>query len=81
MRTSAQRVADLARTVHESVRKDDIFGRFGGEEFLLILPNTGLAQALVAADKIRTLIAGRPFAFADRQPMGALSVSGGVTVS
>ena len=60
---------ELAQAVQESVRKGDIFGRFGGEEFLLILPNTGLAQALVAADKIRTLIAGRPFAFADRQPM------------
>jgi diguanylate cyclase (GGDEF)-like protein len=69
---------DLARTVHESIRKDDIFGRFGGEEFLLILPNTSLAHALAAAEKIRILIAGRPFAFADRQPMGALSVSGGV---
>ena len=69
---------ELAQAVHESVRKDDIFGRFGGEEFLLILPNTGLDQALVAANKIRTVITGRPFAFADRQPMGALSVSGGV---
>ncbi len=69
---------ELANAVQESTRKDDIFGRFGGEEFLLILPNTSLDQALAAANKIRTMIAGRPFPFADRQPMGVLSVSGGV---
>jgi diguanylate cyclase (GGDEF)-like protein len=68
----------LARSVQESVRKDDIFGRFGGEEFLVILPGTSLAQALAAANKIRTLVAGQPFDFADRQPTGSLSISGGV---
>lgn len=69
---------ELAQTVQESVRKDDIFGRFGGEEFLLILPNTTLTQGLAAAEKVRTVIAGRPFPFAERQPLGRLSVSGGV---
>jgi two-component system cell cycle response regulator len=64
--------------VPETIRKDDIFGRFGGEEFLLILPNTNLAQGIAAADKIRTLIAGFQFPFADRQPLKALTVSGGV---
>jgi diguanylate cyclase (GGDEF)-like protein len=68
----------LARIVPESIRKDDIFGRFGGEEFLVILPNTNLAQALSAANKIRALVAGYPFPFADRQPLKALTVSGGV---
>ncbi|HEY5907951.1 MAG TPA: GGDEF domain-containing protein, partial [Vicinamibacteria bacterium] len=69
---------ELARIVPEAIRKDDTFGRFGGEEFLLILPNTNLAQSLAAANKIRALIAGHPFAFADRQPMKAITVSGGV---
>jgi diguanylate cyclase (GGDEF)-like protein len=69
---------ELARIVPEAIRKDDTFGRFGGEEFLLILPNTNLAQSLAAANKIRALIAAHPFAFADRQPMKAITVSGGV---
>ncbi len=69
---------ELAQAVQESVRKDDIFGRFGGEEFLLILPNTSLAQSLATANKVRTMIAGRSFPFAARQPMGVLSVSGGL---
>ena len=69
---------DLAQFVPQSIRKDDIFGRFGGEEFLLILPNTNLAQALAAANKIRAMVAAHPFAFSAQQPLRALSVSGGV---
>jgi diguanylate cyclase (GGDEF)-like protein len=69
---------ELATLVQRSVRKEDIFGRFGGEEFLLVLPHTNGTQAMVVAEKIRQLIAGHPFPFADKQPLGCLSISGGV---
>jgi len=69
---------ELARLVQESIREDDIFGRFGGEEFLLILPRTNLAQGLAAAGKIRGVIASHKFPFAEGQPLGCISVSGGV---
>ncbi len=69
---------DLAALVMQAVRKDDAFGRFGGEEFLLVLPQTAAAQALTVAEKVRMLIAAHPFPFAARQPLGRLSVSGGV---
>ena len=69
---------DLAALVTQSIRKDDSFGRFGGEEFLLVLPHTAAAQAMTVAEKVRSLIAAQPFPFAERQPLGRLSVSGGV---
>jgi len=69
---------ELARLIKDAIRREDIVGRFGGEEFLLILPDTTLAQAMGAADKVRTAIAARQFPFAERQPMGMLSISGGV---
>jgi diguanylate cyclase (GGDEF)-like protein len=69
---------ELARLVPACIRKDDIFGRFGGEEFLLVLPNTNLAQALAAANKVRAMVAAQPFSFADKQPLEAITVSGGV---
>ena len=69
---------DLAALVTHTVRKDDAFGRFGGEEFLLVLPFTAAAQAMTVSEKVRTLIATHPFPFAERQPLGRLSVSGGV---
>ena len=69
---------ELVRVVQDAIRKDDVFGRFGGEEFLLILPNTTVDQALGAANKVRQAIADRRFPFAEKQPMGILSISGGV---
>ena len=67
----------LARLVGENIRKTDVFGRFGGEEFLLVLPNTPLPHALTVAEKIRAAIASHALPFAERQPLGCISVSGG----
>jgi diguanylate cyclase (GGDEF)-like protein len=69
---------ELASLIQNSVRKDDVFGRFGGEEFLLIMPHTNATQAMFAAEKIRNVVANHPFPFAERQPLGRLSISGGV---
>jgi diguanylate cyclase (GGDEF)-like protein len=68
----------LAGLVTDAVRKDDIFGRFGGEEFLLVMPHTNATQGMAAAEKVRNLLATHPFPFAEKQPLGCISVSGGV---
>jgi len=46
----------LVEIAHEIVRKTDIFGRVGGEEFAIILPETDLAGAQVFAEKLRMSI-------------------------
>lgn len=43
---------DFALRVRDELRKIDLLGRFGGEEFLVILPETGQAQALTVAERI-----------------------------
>ena len=68
----------LARLVKEQVRIDDIFGRFGGEEFLLILPNKSKSQARITGEKIRAAIEAYDFPFGDKQPLDRLTISGGV---
>jgi diguanylate cyclase (GGDEF)-like protein len=68
----------LAQLVRDSVRADDIFGRFGGEEFLLIMPGRTPAQAMSAAQNIRQRIARYEFPFGGNQPLGRVTVSGGV---
>jgi diguanylate cyclase (GGDEF)-like protein len=68
----------LSKLVLENVRKDTIFGRYGGEEFLVIFPATKRAQALAAAENVRQSIASHEFAFGFDQPLGVISVSGGV---
>ena len=53
LREMAQRVADV-------VRVEDTFGRFGGEEFALLLPCTPLGVAMQVAEKIRHTISDAP---------------------
>jgi diguanylate cyclase (GGDEF)-like protein len=43
----------FARIAQENVRQNDVFGRYGGEEFLLVLPETPLLAALNTAERIR----------------------------
>jgi diguanylate cyclase len=43
----------LAARVNGMLRRCDFVGRYGGEEFVVILPNTEIAQALVVGEKIR----------------------------
>ncbi|ADW67940.1 GGDEF domain-containing protein [Granulicella tundricola] len=46
--------------LHGLRNQDDLAGRFGGEEFLVLLPHTGPTEAIEVADRIRTLVAGAP---------------------
>jgi len=46
----------LSKIVTNNLRKTDLFGRWGGEEFLIALPNTDLKKALEVAEKIRKII-------------------------
>jgi diguanylate cyclase (GGDEF)-like protein len=52
-----QVLREMVRTLLKSVRAQDIVGRFGGEEFLVILPGTTQAEALIVANRICTAIA------------------------
>ncbi len=54
-------LAGAARAVRASVRESDLVARYGGEEFLLMLPETGLEQAMVVAEKLRSAIAAQEF--------------------
>jgi len=38
----------------------DVFGRFGGEEFALLLPCTGFSDAMIVAEKVRRAICETP---------------------
>jgi two-component system cell cycle response regulator len=46
----------IATLIHQNIRDTDIVGRYGGEEFIIILPKTDLSSAWVAAERIRGII-------------------------
>ena len=53
---------------------------FGGEEFLLVMPNRTGAQAMTAAGLIKKVIEEYPFEGGSTQPLGRVTISGGVAV-
>jgi len=56
----------LANLVSSEVRATDFFGRWGGEEFVLLLRDDDCEAAMVVAEKLRNLIANANFPSADQ---------------
>jgi len=52
---------NLSKLIKQSIRSSDYFGRWGGEEFLIILPETEYENALKIAEKLRKKIAVHSF--------------------
>lgn len=50
-------ISGLVDLIRQQIRQSDLIVRFGGEEFVLMLPNTGLEDAEQVAEKIRQQVA------------------------
>jgi diguanylate cyclase (GGDEF)-like protein len=68
----------LSKLVLDNIRRDAVFGRYGGEEFLVIFPGARRDRALAAAENVRKAVAAHDFPFRRGQPLGVVSISGGV---
>ncbi len=66
---------EFARRLLASKRDEDVAGRWGGEEFLLVIPHSDSAGAMAVGERIRSSVAAEPFDLADRQLV--VTVSGG----
>ncbi|ASP48384.1 sensor domain-containing diguanylate cyclase [Cognaticolwellia beringensis] len=69
---------DTSKAINEMLRMGDLFGRYGGEEFAVILPNTDLKGAKDVAERIRKTIEGNAIHYQDQ--MIRVTVSIGVAV-
>jgi diguanylate cyclase len=67
----------IGRSIAKRLREVDFFCRFGGEEFVAIMPETSLADAMPVLDTIRAAIANASFNFKE-QPI-SITLSVGVT--
>lgn len=54
-------LSDLSQLVKQHIRTNDLFARWGGEEFVLFCRNTSIEQTYLIAEKIRELIANHKF--------------------
>jgi len=68
----------LAARLRGIIRETDLLFRWGGEEFVILLPHTATAEAPALAERIRAAVAERPFVGLDPGPPVAATVSVGV---
>ncbi len=64
----------LANLLKNSLRKSDICGRMGGEEFAILLPDTPLSEAKALANKFRLLYASTPTTRNNRKVTNTVSI-------
>ena len=53
----------LVAIIRETIRTHDLIGRYGGEEFLLLLPDSRIDEAVAVADRLQRALAGKAVAW------------------
>lgn len=72
---------EISQLLRRYLREHDIAGRFGGEEFIVVLPDTSIKEAVSLANQICVAVASCVFTGAEYQPQGKLTVSIGAASS
>jgi diguanylate cyclase (GGDEF)-like protein len=68
-----------AQCLKSALRSADTAARYGGEEFSILLPQTGITEAQVIAERIRRRVERTHFPHGKSQPLGAVTVSIGIS--
>ncbi|WSE35427.1 GGDEF domain-containing protein [Amycolatopsis rhabdoformis] len=76
--TGDEVLAAVAVAIEDAVRQSDTVGRFGGEEFVVLLPATGGTPVLAIAERVRVAVGELTVKVGGTVQVGGLSVSVGV---
>ncbi len=69
---------ETVRRLQKNLRSEDYLGRMGGEEFLILLPDTDIGQAQTFAQRIREEFANQPMLLLEQNR--CITLSGGITL-
>jgi len=69
---------ETVRRLQKNLRSEDYLGRMGGEEFLVLLPDTDIQQAQILAQRIREEFASHPMLLLEQHR--SITLSGGITL-
>jgi len=69
----------LAKIIQDSIRKSDVAARFGGEEFIILMPETPLEKAFVAMERLRKKVEENAFAIGVEPFNISLTISIGIS--
>jgi len=65
---------EVAQVVREHVRRVDVIGRFGGEEFIVVAPEIGKQKGIELAERIRSAVARKRFNFYGEETQVTVSI-------
>jgi diguanylate cyclase (GGDEF)-like protein len=68
----------LSDLISSLALKNSVFARYGGEEFIVMLLGVSKEDSFTYAEKLREKVAAHPFMNREKQPLGYISISGGV---
>lgn len=71
---------EAARRLRSDLRAEDLIARMGGEEFLIVLPESSREDAHIAAERLRTSVNAAPFVLPGLDQQIRITVSIGVAV-
>lgn len=71
---------EFATRVQRNIRGVDLACRFGGEEFVVVMPDTEMSQAEMVAERVRSAIADHPFQIGAKQMLN-ITVSAGIAIN
>src|SRR5437764_5615085 len=72
---------ELAERALRNVRSVDLVGRLGGEEFVVVMPETSLGGATIVADRLRQAVADEPFVLAENSEKLSVTISVGLAIT
>ena len=74
-------IKELGRRLSRAMRPSDLVARFGGEEFVILIPDTRPELLTQMAERVRTAIAGTPFVIEQNTKTLDVTISLGVTAA
>jgi diguanylate cyclase (GGDEF)-like protein len=67
-------LARVARLLEQKCRQSNVVARYGGDEFIILMPETGIEQAQILSDRLRVWVATDPM-LSERQVTGSFGVA------
>jgi len=68
----------IGELLHDTFRQSDTSGRYGGEEFVVILPETDIEDALAKIESLRETVASAPFVVGHQKEEARVTISAGL---
>lgn len=64
----------IAATMQQSIRSIDLLGRYGGEEFIIIFPDTDIKTACLIAERVRNNVSANPYIIDEHSITSTISI-------